>query len=165
LFLCLPWLYFLLGVRAFLPLHVSPLGTFFLLTGVIGLIGWARPARLVRGVVLSVRNRGYVAAARGFGASNLYLLWRHLLPMTIGVLLTQAAFLIPIYVAAEATLSFFGLGISEPVPSWGNMLAALQHYSVLVSYRWLLAPAGALAITSVTYGMLADALHSSVKSN
>jgi peptide/nickel transport system permease protein len=165
LFLCLPWLYFLLGVRAFLPLHVSPLGTFFLLNGVIGLIGWARPARLVRGVVLSARNRNYVGAARAFGASNTYLLWRHIVPATFGVLLTQAALLIPLYVAAEAALSFFGLGVSEPVPSWGNMLAALQHYSVLVSYGWLLAPAAALVVTSVTYGMLADALHSSVKSN
>ena len=159
LFLSLPWLYFLLGVRAFLPLHVSPVGTFLLLIGVIGLIGWARPARLVRGVVLSARTGNHVAAARGFGGSDLYLLRRHILPETFGVLLTQAALLVPLYVAAEATLSFFGLGVSEPVPSWGNMLAMLQHYSVLVSYGWLLAPAAALVVTSVIYGMLADALH------
>jgi len=68
LFLSLPWLYSLLGVRAFLPLHVSPVRTFFLLTCVIGLIGWARPARLVRGIVLSSRTRNYVLAARSFGA-------------------------------------------------------------------------------------------------
>ena len=160
LFLSLPWLYFLLGVRAFLPLHVSPAGTFLLLIAVIGLIGWARPARLVRGVVLSARTRNYVAAARGFGGSDLYLLRRHILPETFGVLLTQAALLVPLYVAAEATLSFFGLGVSEPVPSWGNMLASLQQYSVLVSYVWLLAPAAALVVTSVIYAMLADALHS-----
>jgi peptide/nickel transport system permease protein len=159
LFLSLPWLYFLLGVRAFLPLHVSPAGTFLLLIGVIGLIGWARPARLVRGVVLSARTGNHVAAARGFGGSDLYLLRRQILPETFGVLLTQAALLVPLYVAAEATLSFFGLGVSEPVPSWGNMLATLQHYSVLVSYGWLLAPAAALVVTSVIYGMLADALH------
>ncbi len=159
LFLSLPWLYFLLGVRAFLPLHISPVGTFLLLIGVIGIIGWARPARLVRGVVLSARNRNYVSAARGFGGSDLYLLRQHILPETFGVLLTQAALLVPLYVAAEATLSFFGLGVSEPVPSWGNMLAALQHYSVLVSYGWLLAPAAALVVTSVIYGLLADALH------
>ena len=159
LFLSLPWLYFLLGVRAFLPLHVSPAGTFLLLSGVIGLIGWARPARLVRGVVLSARTKNYVSAARGFGGSDLYVLGRHVLPEAFGVLLTQFALLVPVYVAAEATLSFFGLGVSEPVPSWGNMLAALQHYSVLVSYGWLLAPAAALVVTSVIYGMLADALH------
>ena len=164
LFLSLPWLYFLLGVRAFLPLHLSTIRTFFLLTGVIGLIGWARPARLVRGVVLSSRNRNYVLAARGFGGSDFYLLRRHILPETFGVLLTQAALLVPRYIAAEVTLSFFGLGVNEPVPSWGNMLSTLQQYSVLVSYGWLLAPACALVVTSVIYSFLADVFHSRLKS-
>lgn len=159
LFLSLPWLYFLIGVRAFLPLHLSPTAAFLLLIGVIGLIGWARPARLVRGLVLSARNRNYVLAGRGFGASDFYLLRRHILPETFGVLLTQAALLVPQFIAAEATLSFFGLGVNEPVPSWGNMLSTLQQYSVLVSYAWLLAPAGALVVTSVIYWLLADSLH------
>jgi len=164
LFLSLPWLYFLLGVRAFLPLHLSTIRTFFLLTGVIGLIGWARPARLVRGVVLSSRNRNYVLAARGFGGSDFYLLRRHILPEAFGLLLTQAALLVPRYIAAEVTLSFFGLGVNEPVPSWGNMLSALQQYSVLISYGWLLAPACALVVTSVIYSSLADVFHSRLKS-
>jgi len=158
LFLCLSWLYFLLGFRAFLPLHVSPARTFFLLTGVIGLIGWARPARLVRGIVLSVRTRNYVLAANGFGASDFYVMRRHILPEVMSVLLTQAALLIPRYITAEVTLSFFGLGVNEPTASWGNMLSVLQRYNVLVSYGWLLAPAVALVITSVIYGLLADAL-------
>jgi peptide/nickel transport system permease protein len=81
------------------------------------------------------------------------------------VLLTQAALLVPRYIAAEATLSFFGLGVSEPVPSWGNMLSILQQYSVLVSYGWLLAPACALVVTSVLYSSLADVLHSRLKSH
>ena len=158
LFLCLPWLYLLLGFRAFLPLHLSPVQTFFLLTGVIGLIGWARPARLVRGIVLSVRTRNYVLSAKGFGASDLYVMRRHILPEVISVLLTQATLLVPRYIAAEVTLSFFGLGVNEPTASWGNMLSVLQRYNVLVSYGWLLAPAAALVITSVIYGLLADAL-------
>jgi peptide/nickel transport system permease protein len=160
LFLSLPWLYFLLGVRAFLPLHLSPARTFFLLSGVIGLIGWARPARLVRGIVLSARSRNYILAARGFGGSDFYLVWRHILPEILGVLLTQAALLVPRYIAAEVALSFFGLGVNEPVASWGNMLSTLQQYSVLVSYTWLLAPVVALVITSVIYSLLADTLHS-----
>lgn len=163
LFLCLPWLYFLLGVRAFLPLHVSPARTFLLLTCVIGLIGWARPARLVRGIVLSARSRNYVLAARGFGGSDLYLMRRHIFPEVLGVLLTQAALLVPRYIAAEVTLSFFGLGVNEPLASWGNMLSTLQQYSILVSYAWLLAPAAALVITSVIYSLLADTLHSRLK--
>jgi peptide/nickel transport system permease protein len=158
LFLSLPWLYFLLMVRAFLPLHMSAVATFLLLTTAVGLIGWARPARLIRGVVLTARTRNFVLAARGFGASDFYLMRRHVLPETFGVLLTQAALLVPAYVAAEVTLSFFGLGVSEPVPSWGNMLSVLEQYSVLVSYGWMLAPAAALVVTSVIYWLLADTI-------
>ena len=122
LFLALPWLYLLLGVRAFLPLHISTTQAFFLLVAIIGTVGWVRPARIVRGVVLSARERGFVLAARGFGASAGYLMRRHILPLTWSVVLTQATVLIPRYVVAEVTLSFLGLGVSEPVPSWGNML-------------------------------------------
>ena len=141
LFLALPWLYLLFALRAFLPLAVSPLEAFFLITAVLGAVGWARPARLVRGVVLSAKERDFVRAARGFGASNGYLLRRHILPETSSVLLTQAAILIPQYVLAEMTLSFLGLGVPEPVPSWGNLLSGLQQYSVLVSYWWMYLPA------------------------
>ena len=89
---------------------------------VIGAVGWARPARLVRAVVLSAKERDFVRAARGFGATDIYLLRRHVLPETSSVLLTQAAILVPQYVMAEMTLSFLGLGVPEPVPSWGNLL-------------------------------------------
>jgi peptide/nickel transport system permease protein len=141
LFLALPWLYLLFALRAFLPLAVGPLEAFFLIIAVIGAVGWARPARLVRGVVLSAKERDFVRAARGFGATNGYLLRRHILPETSSVLLTQAAILIPQYVLAEMTLSFLGLGVPEPVPSWGNLLSSLQLYSVLVSYWWMYLPA------------------------
>jgi peptide/nickel transport system permease protein len=141
LFLALPWLYLLFALRAFLPLVVGPLEAFFLIIAVIGAVGWARPGRLVRGVVLSAKERDFVRAARGFGASNGYLLRRHILPETSSVLLTQAAILIPQYVLAEMTLSFLGLGVPEPASSWGNLLSSLQQYSVLVSYWWMYLPA------------------------
>ncbi len=83
-FMALPWVYLLFAVRAFLPLHVGPRQSFFLLVCVIGLTGWARPSRLVRGVILSAKQRDFVRAARGFGASNAYILRRHLLPETSG---------------------------------------------------------------------------------
>ena len=165
LFLVLPWLYLLLAVRSFLPLHISPTATFFLLVAVIGAIGWARPARLVRGVVLSVKNRKYVLASRGFGASDFHILRRHVLPHTYGILLTQAALLVPQYVVAEVTLSFFGLGLSEPRPSWGNLLASLQHYNVMVSYWWMFAPAAALVLVSLGYLSVANAFHQQLQSD
>jgi peptide/nickel transport system permease protein len=164
LFLVLPWLYVLLGVRAFLPLHLTSVQTFLLLIAVIGTIGWARPARLIRGIVLSAQNQSYVTASRGFGASNAYLMRRHVLPQTYGVLLTQAALLVPQYVLAEVTLSFFGLGLSEPTPSWGGLLATLQQYNVLVSYWWMFAPVVALAVVSLGYLNIANAFHERLQS-
>jgi peptide/nickel transport system permease protein len=158
LFLALPWLYLLFAIRAFLPLSVNPLQAFFLIVAVIAAVGWARPARLVRGIVLSTKEREFVRAARGFGASNFYLLRRHILPATSSVLLTQAAILIPQYVLAEMTLSFLGLGVPEPFPSWGNLLSNLQQYSVLVSYWWMYLPALAMVPFFLGYLGLASAL-------
>jgi peptide/nickel transport system permease protein len=164
LFLALPWLYLLFAVRAALPLHVSDSQVFLLLVGVMGLIGWARPARLIRGVVLSAKERNFVLAARGFGASDSYLLWRHVLPQTGGVLLTQIALLIPQYILAEVTLTFLGLGVGEPMPSWGSLLSSLQQYSVLTSYWWMFLPALLLMPLFLAYYMAADALQERLKS-
>ncbi len=144
LFMAVPWLYLLLAIRAFLPLHIDPVAVFLLLIAVSGAIGWARPARLIRGVVLGGRDREYVLAARGFGASDFYILRTHVLPQAYSVAITQAGLYVPQYITAEVVLSFFGLGVTEPVPSWGNMLAQLQNLFVLESYWWMYCPAALL---------------------
>ena len=164
LFLALPWLYLLFAVRAALPLHIGGWQVFLLLVAVMGLIGWARPARLIRGVVLSVKERSFVHAARGFGASDFYLMRRHVLPQTYGIVLTQMALLIPQYVLAEVTLTFLGLGVSEPMPSWGALLSALQQYYVLSSYWWMFLPALLLIPLFLAYFAAADALQERWKS-
>lgn len=160
LFLALPWLYLLLGARAALPLNLSPREAFLAIVIVLGVIGWARPARLVRGVVLTAKEREYVIAARGFGASDVYLLRRHVLPQTRGLVLTQAALLIPHYILAEVTMSFLGLGVNEPGTSWGSMLASLQQYHVLVSYWWMWLPALFLLPVIGSYYAVSNALSS-----
>jgi peptide/nickel transport system permease protein len=164
LFLALPWLYLLFAVRAALPLHISQWQVFLLLISVMGLIGWARPARLIRGVVLSAKERNFVLAARGFGASDSYLLRRHVLPQTYAVLLTQITLLVPQYVLAEVTLTFLGLGVGEPMPSWGALLSSLQQYSVLSSYWWMFLPALLLIPLFVVFYAAADALQELHKS-
>jgi peptide/nickel transport system permease protein len=158
IFIALPWLYLLFALRAFLPLNINPSQAFLLLIAVIGSVGWARPARLIRGVVLSGKERHYVLAARMFGGSGLYLMRRHILPQTYSIILTQAVLLIPQYVLAEVTLSFLGLGVGEPEPSWGNMLASVQQYHVLVSYWWMLLPGIALIPVFLSFVLLANAL-------
>ena len=164
LFLALPWLYLLFAVRAALPLQVAQWQVFLLLVVVIGLIGWARPARLIRGIVLSAKERNFVTAARAFGASDAYLLRRHVLPQAYGVMLTQMTLLVPQYILAEVTLTFLGLGVGEPMPSWGSLLASLQQYYVLASYWWMFLPALLLIPVFLAYYAAADALQERVKS-
>jgi peptide/nickel transport system permease protein len=165
LFLALPWLYLLFAIRAALPLHVPPARAFLVIVLVIGFADWARPARLFRGIVLSARERGYVMAARGFGASDAFVIRRHIAPETLGVAATQAALMVPQYVLAEVTLSFLGLGVGDAAPSWGNMLSALQQYHVLVSYWWMWAPGLALVPVFLAWSTLAEAVAAPVGSH
>jgi peptide/nickel transport system permease protein len=164
-FMAVPWFYLLLAVRAVLPLQMNAALAFVLVVAVIGVVNWGPPARLVRGIVLSGRELNFVQAAEGFGAGRLYLLRRHLLPMTFSVALTQMTVLVPRFILAEVLLSFLGLGIGEPFPSWGNMLAAAQQYHVLTSYWWMLLPALVPVPVILAYHQLADALQGTLQSN
>jgi peptide/nickel transport system permease protein len=160
LVMAVPSLYLLLAFRAALPLHLAPADAFALLVVVVGAVGWARPAFLVRAVVATARTRDFVLAARSSGASDLHVLARHVLPQAAGVALTQFALLVPQCVLAEVTLSFFGLGVSEPAPSWGTMLADLQRFHILsAAYWWLFLPAIAIVVVFLLYYSITDALH------
>jgi len=156
--MALPWLYLLLAVRALLPLHVPAAQTFALLVVIIGGVGWVRPARLIRSMVLTARQADFVRAARGFGASHWYVIRRHILPFTKGVVFTQLTVLIPQYILAEVSLSFLGLGVGEPLPSWGNMLAEGMQYHAIVAHPWMLVPGLATIPVLLGYLALADAL-------
>jgi peptide/nickel transport system permease protein len=158
LFLALPWIYLLFAVRAFLPINLDSRQALLMLIGVIGITGWARPSRLIRGVVLSVKQHGYVLAARGFGVSNLTIMRRHILPEVSSVVFTQASLLIPQYILAEVTFSFLGLGVGEPEPSWGNMLANLQSYYVLTAHWWMLASGLVLLPVFLLFYSFADSI-------
>jgi peptide/nickel transport system permease protein len=163
LFMALPWLYLLFAVRAILPLRIETTDTFILLIAVVGIIGWARPARLVRSMVLSAKQRNFVLASRAMGASNFHILRKHLLPQVYALLRTMAAYLIPQFILAEVTLSFLGLGIGEPVPSWGTLLAELQRYNVLVNYWWMYAPGIALVALFLVYHWASSTIQQEVE--
>lgn len=154
LFLVLPWMYFLLAARAFFPLQSDPSAMFTVLLLMLGAIGWARPARVVRGIVMSAKERDYVLAARGFGAGTGYLLARHVLPPAMPAVMTSFCVAIPQYVAAEATLSFLGLGFSGSAPSWGMLIASLASLEVIHNYWWMWIPALALAVVMACYSVV-----------
>jgi peptide/nickel transport system permease protein len=158
-FLSLPWLYMLLAARAFLPLDMEPADAFFAIVVLLGLLGWAAPMRIVRGVVMSAKERAFVEAARSAGAGHVHILTRHILPQTVPVVATQAALLIPAYMLAEVTLSFVGLGVGEPRPSWGNMLADLPRASILAAEPWTFAPAVSIVTVTWLYHSVLSSLH------
>ena len=158
LFLALPALYLIIALRGALPLDLEPERVFLAMVAVIALLGWAHLARVVRGMTLSLRERDFVRAAVALGASDWRVMRKHILPQLTGFTLTQAALAAPGYILAEVTLSYLGLGVQEPVPSWGNMLSAAQSVQVMSDHWWNLAPAVAIFITSLTFHLLAEGL-------
>ena len=120
--IALPAVYVVLALRASMPLVLTTTEVFWTMVVVLAAVGWPFPARGVRAVVAAERAREYAEAARALGASRTRLLLRHLLPAARGFLVVQTTLLVPAFVLAEATLSFVGLGFSEPIPSWGAML-------------------------------------------
>lgn len=149
--LALPWLYLLLVVRALLPLSTSPSAVFLTVVAIIGIVGWARPARLIRNTVLTAAEREYVLLAKGFGGSDIHVLLTHIMPQIRPVAMTQAPLLIARYILAEVVLSFLGLGVDEPTASWGTLLKSVQQYSILSSYWWMCLPASLLLPTFMSY--------------
>jgi peptide/nickel transport system permease protein len=146
LFLSLPWLFALLSLRAMLPLDISPwvsiAATFFLLA----IVGWASGARVVRAGTAGMRHSSAILYARAYGCSGVRLLVYHLLPNLKPILAAQFWILVPVFLLTEANLGVLGLGISEPLPSLGNMLAELQNYDRIPEQPWILAPAVLLVL-------------------
>ncbi len=131
-------------------------GMLFIFIG-IGLTAWETMARLTRGQVLSVREKEFIEAARTIGASNLRIMFRHILPNIIGPLVVAETLAIPGYISTEAFLSFIGLGVNPPTPSWGSMIS--DGAQVIRTYpNQTVFPALALAITMFAFNFLGDGL-------
>jgi peptide/nickel transport system permease protein len=141
LFLSLPWLFLLMAVRALLPLNTAPVTSVILTFLLLGCLGWASPARIVRAGTGTLANSDYVLQARAAGVSSARLFWRHLLPNLKPILAAQFWISIPVFILSEANLSLLGLGVAEPMPSWGAMLRDLENYTAVLQNPWMLAPA------------------------
>jgi peptide/nickel transport system permease protein len=126
---------------------------------VIGILGWPGACRLVRGQLLSLREAEYVTAARVVGVSNAGILARHLIPNIVSSLAVLATFGVASAIILEAGLSFLGLGVKIPVPSWGEMINAAQSPSVLIDQPWLwISPGVAIALTVLAVNFIGDGL-------
>jgi peptide/nickel transport system permease protein len=107
----------------------------------LGCLGWASPARIIRAGTRTLVNSDYLLQARASGVSPVRLFWRHLLPNLRPVLAAQFWISIPVFILSEANLSLLGLGVSEPLPSWGALLRDLEDYTAVLENPWMLAPA------------------------
>ncbi len=146
LFIVLPWFYVVVGLRAALPLTTSGPAALAAVLGVLAALGSATPARMVRSLVVSLKTREYVLAAAASGAGGLHIFRHHVMPFLIPTIRTQVLVAVPVYILTEVTLSFLGLGVADPTPTWGGMLTPLQQYVVLTSYPWMFAPAAAIIL-------------------
>ena len=123
----------------------------------IAITRWMDMARLVRGQTLALREREFVEAARAGGAKARRIIFRHILPNALGPIIVQATFGVPMAILFEAFLSFLGLGVPPPTPSWGAM-AADGFHAIRISPHIVLAPAIALSLTLMAFNFLGDGL-------
>jgi oligopeptide transport system permease protein len=131
-------------------------GMLFIFIG-IGLTAWETMARLTRGQVLSIREKEYVEAAHTIGANNWRIMFKHILPNILGPLIVNETLAIPAYISTEAFLSFIGLGVNAPTPSWGAMIS--DGSRVVRTYpNQAIFPALALAVTMFAFNFLGDGL-------
>jgi peptide/nickel transport system permease protein len=126
-------------VRACLPLNVSPEVSVTITFLLLGLLGWAAPARVVRAAIKSLRTADFMLHARAIGCGRWSLIARHLVPNAVPVLLAQFWVVVPVFILAEATLGMLGLGVTEPLPSLGGMLREIAGGNVW-SEPWIAAP-------------------------
>jgi peptide/nickel transport system permease protein len=141
LVLSLPWLFALLTLRALLPLDVSSKVSLAMTGLLLAAVGWASGGRVVRASVAALRDSPPLTQARAYGCQPRRLFWFHIIPNLRPVLAAQFWILVPVFLLTEANLGLLGIGISEPIPSIGNMLAELQNYQQIPEAPWVLAPA------------------------
>lgn len=155
----IPSIYLLVALAAVLPAGISSTQRFLLIVLITSLVGWAGLARVIRGQVLSIKERDFVQATKVMGGRSLYIIIRHVLPQTASYGIIAATLAIPGFILAEATLSFIGLGIQQPDASWGNMLTLATNASILVLQPWLVwPPAILIVVTTLAFNLLGDGL-------
>jgi peptide/nickel transport system permease protein len=123
---------------------------------VIGFLGWASVGRIIRGQVLSIREKEYVEAARSLGAGPWRIMFIDILPNVIAPIIVYTSLLIPVSIVAEASLSYLGVGIPPPTPDWGSMIADSQNVFLYGAWWYLVFPSMALLITTLAFNIFGD---------
>ncbi len=147
-----------MALSAALPPHWPPLRVYFAVTLILSLIGWTWLARQLRGQVLTLRNSDFVLAAKLAGAGDRRIIFKHLIPATLGSIIVVSTLAMPAMILAETALSFLGLGLRAPLTSWGVLLQEAQNIQSLALYPWVFIPVIFIATTILAFNFLGDGL-------
>ena len=154
LFLSLPWLFLLITVRALMPLNVSPFFSVLVTFLMLGLLGWTSAARVLCASAGSLRDSDFVRQARASGIRGARLFWVHVLPNLKPVLYAQFWISVPVFILSEANLGILGLGVAEPMPSWGSLLRELEGMMSIGEEPWKFVPLILLAMVVMSFEMV-----------
>ena len=147
-----------MALSAAIPAQWPPMRVYFAVTLILSLIGWTWLARQLRGQVLTLRNQDFVLAAKLMGANNGRIIFRHLVPASIGHIIVVATLAMPGMILAETALSFLGLGLRPPAISWGVLLKDAQNVQAVAISPWLLLPAIPVIVAVLAFYFLGDGL-------
>ena len=154
----IPSFYLLIILASILPPGMTSTQRFMLIVLILALIGWAGFARVVRGMVLSIKTQEYVQAAQSIGASKLRIIIKHILPQTTSYVIVAMTLSVPSYILSESGLSFLGLGIQQPDASWGNMLKEAQEFTNIIYRPWLLTPGFLIFVSVLAFNLIGDTI-------
>lgn len=154
----IPKIPFWMVLSAALPADWSVLQRYFAITVVLSILGWAQLARVVRGKLLSLRGEDFATAARISGATDLYIIGRHLLPSFMSHIIVSITVAIPAMILGETALSFLGIGIQPPAVSWGVLLKDAQKVVEVAHHPWLLIPCIFVIVSVLMFNFLGDGL-------
>jgi len=154
----IPSFYLLIILAAILPPNMTSIQRFILIVIILALIGWAGFARVVRGMVLSIKTQEFVESAKAIGLSDIKIILKHILPQTTSYVIVAMTLSVPGYILSESGLSFLGLGIQQPDASWGNMLKEAQEYSNLLYRPWLLTPGFLIFVAVLSFNLIGDTI-------
>jgi peptide/nickel transport system permease protein len=158
LILALPSLYLILVLRQSFGANLSSVQMYLLIVLILSFIGWASQARVIRGMVLSLKEQEYVVAAEALGFSRFWIVIKHILPNTLSFVIVTATLSVPFYILGEVALSFLGVGIQEPEASWGLMLESSRSVAYLTNYWWILVPGVFIFISVMAWNVFGDGL-------
>jgi peptide/nickel transport system permease protein len=151
-----------MSLSAAIPMQWSVLQTYFAISVILSLIGWTWLARQLRGLVLALRNEDFVLAAKLAGASDRWIIFRHLIPATFGQIVVVSTLAVPAMILAETALSYLGLGLQPPITSWGVLIQEVQNFQSLALYPWVFTPAIAIAVCILAFNYLGDGLRDAI---